>query len=72
LRYLSAIEQEVSRYVTGHVDPLRVRHLACAVAGFVFGFFSFAMIGLEPEDMENSMKVLRQSFVRSLSYSLVS
>ena len=72
LRYLSVIEEEVSRYITGRVDPVHVRHLACAVAGFVFGFFSFAMIGLEPEEMESSMKALRQSFVRSLSYSLVS
>jgi len=52
------------------VDLVRVRRLACAVAGFVFGFFSFAMIGMEPEDIATSIKPLRQSFVKSLSLFL--
>ena len=48
------------------VDPLKVRRLACAVAGFVFGFFSFAMIGMTEDEMETSIKPLRQVFVKNL------
>jgi len=70
-RYFEAIENLLSPYVSGKVDLLRIRRFACAVAGFVFGFFSFAMIGMEPEEIETSIKPLRQSFVKSLSSFLV-
>ena len=70
-RYLEALENLLSSYVSEKMDILRVRRFACAVAGFVFGFFSFAMIGMEPEEIETSLKPLRQSFVKSLSVYLV-
>lgn len=66
LRYLEEIEEQVSRYLSPRIDPLKVRRLACTVAGFVFGFFSFAMIGLTSEQIEASIKPLRRTFVRSL------
>jgi len=70
-RYFEAIESLLSPYVSEKVDLLRIRRFACAVAGFVFGFFSFAMIGMESEEIETSIKPLRQSFVKSLSSFLV-
>lgn len=70
-RYFEAIENLLSPYVSEKVDVLRIRRFACAVAGFVFGFFSFAMIGMESEEIETSIKPLRQSFVKSLSAFLV-
>jgi AcrR family transcriptional regulator len=66
LRYLGEIEEYLARYLSPRIDPLKVRRLACAVAGFVFGFFSFAMIGLTSEEIEASIKPLRRTFVRSL------
>ena len=70
-RYLEEIESQLTPYLAEKkVDLVRVRRLACAVAGFVFGFFSFAMIGMEPEDIVTSIKPLRQSFVKSLSLFL--
>lgn len=66
LRYLGQIEKQVSRYLSPKIEPLKVRRLACAVAGFVFGFFSFAMIGMTSDEIETSIKPLRQVFVRSL------
>ncbi len=65
--YLVKIETMLSPFMTVKVDIVRIRRLACAVAGFVFGFFSFAMIGMEGDDIETSLKPLRQSFVKSLS-----
>ena len=66
LRYLEEIENQLTAYISPRIDPIKVRQLACAVAGFVFGFFSFAMIGMTPDEIETSIKPLRRVFVRSL------
>lgn len=66
LRYLEEIENQLAAYISPRIDPIKIRRLACAVAGFVFGFFSFAMIGMTPEETEKSLKPLRRVFVRSL------
>jgi AcrR family transcriptional regulator len=66
LRYLGEIENQVSMYLSPRIDPIKIRRLACAVAGFVFGFFSFAMIGMTSDEIETSIKPLRRVFVRSL------
>ena len=66
LDYLQEIEGQVSNYLSPRIDSLKIRRLACAVAGFVFGFFSFAMIGMTEEEIETSLKPLRRVFVRSL------
>jgi hypothetical protein len=66
MRYLEEIEEQVSIYLSPRIAPLKVRRLACAVAGFVFGFLSFAMIGMTSEEIEKSIKPLRGVFVKSL------
>ena len=66
LRYLGEIEERVSIYLSPRIAPLKVRRLACAVAGFVFGFFSFAMIGMTSKEIETSITPLRRVFVNSL------
>ncbi len=66
LRYLEEIENKVSVYLSPRIDPLKIRRLACAVAGFVFGFFSFAMIGMNQDEIQTSIKPLRRVFVESL------
>jgi AcrR family transcriptional regulator len=64
--YLQEIEEQVSNYLSPKIDPLKIRRLACAVAGFVFGFFSFAMIGMNEDEVDMSIKPLRRVFVQSL------
>ncbi|MHC4115075.1 MAG: TetR/AcrR family transcriptional regulator [Planctomycetota bacterium] len=66
MRYLEEIEKQISAYLSPRINPLKVRRLACAVAGFVFGFFSFAMIGMTEEEIEESINPLRQTFMKSL------
>lgn len=66
LRYLEEIENQISEYLSPKTDLLKTRRLACAVAGFVFGFFSFAMLGMTKDEIEESIESLRQVFVRSL------
>jgi len=65
-RYLEAIESLVSFYLSPQINAIKVRRLACAVAGFVFGYLSFAMIGMTDEEIEPSMKSLKRVFVNSL------
>jgi AcrR family transcriptional regulator len=64
--YLQEIEEQVSTYLSPRIDPLKIRRLACAVAGFVFGFFSFAMIGMNEDEIDTSIKPLRRVFVTGL------
>ena len=66
MRYLEAIEEQVSSYLSPRIAAIKIRRLACAVAGFVFGFFSFAMIGMKEDEVESSVKPLRRAFVHSL------
>lgn len=66
LRYLEEIENQVAAYLSPRIDPTKIRRLACGVSGFVFGFFSFAMIGMTSDEIETSIKLLRETFVRSL------
>lgn len=70
-RYLELIEDLISPFLSEKVDIVRIRRFACAVAGFVFGFFSFVMIGMGSDEIETGIKPLRQSFVKSLSTFLV-
>jgi len=67
LKYLEAIENKVSPYVSQPTDATRIRRFACALAGFVSGFFSFAMIGMKPEEMETSLGPMRSAFVATSS-----
>jgi AcrR family transcriptional regulator len=69
-KYLQEIEKLLVNCIPQKVDMIRIRQLACAVAGFVFGFFSFAMIGMKGDELEEFVKPLRQSFIRSLSLLL--
>ncbi len=66
LRYLGEIEEQVSTCLSPRIAPSKVRRMACAVAGFVFCFFSFAMIGMTCQEIETSMTPLRRVFVKSL------
>ena len=66
LQYLEEIGDQVSVYLSPNIAAMKIRRLACAVAGFVFGFFSFAMIGMTAREMETSIAPLRRVFVRSL------
>lgn len=66
VRYLEEIEEQVSPYLSPRIAAIKIRRLACAVAGFVFGFFSFAAIGMTQEEIESSIQPLQRTFVNSL------
>ena len=61
--YLQRVEELVRPFVPQPVDGLKVRRLACAVAGFVSGYLSFAMITMEPQAVRESMEPMRGAFL---------
>ncbi len=65
--YLEEIENQISPHISKKADPVKIRRLACAVGGFVFGFFSFALSGMNQDEIETSVRPLRRVFVKSLS-----
>jgi AcrR family transcriptional regulator len=44
-----------------------LRRIACAVAGFVSGYYSFAVIGSQDEDLDGTFSSLRGAMVASLA-----
>lgn len=70
IRYLEAIAAQVIPHLPTGVDPVKLRRFACALAGFVSGFFSFAAIGMTDEEMVTSLSPLRQVFVVTSSVFL--
>ena len=67
VRYLETLEQQVKPFIPAGIEATKVRRMSCAMAGFIFGFFSFAMIGLSREEMQESIKHLRKAFVDSMA-----
>jgi AcrR family transcriptional regulator len=64
--YLQRVEESVRPFVPQPVDGLKVRRLACAVAGFVSGYLSFAMITMEPQAIRESMEPMRGAFLSGM------
>ena len=61
--YLSRIEELVRPFLPIPVDSVKIRRLACAIAGFVSGFLSFAMITMEPRMIRESIEPMRGAFL---------
>jgi AcrR family transcriptional regulator len=61
--YMSRIEGLVRPFLPAPVDSVKIRRLACAIAGFVSGFLSFAMITMEPRMIRESIEPMRDAFL---------
>ena len=70
IRYLDSIGSRVRPFLPPGADDGRIRRFACALAGFVSGFFSFASIGMSEEERETSLGPLRRAFVATASLFL--
>ncbi len=66
LRYLAGIEDLVHPFAPT-VEPVKIRRLACAVAGFVSGFLSFAMIVMDPDTLDKNLGPMRKAFVDGMT-----
>jgi AcrR family transcriptional regulator len=61
--YLRCVEELLWPFLPQPVDGVKIRRLACAVAGFVSGFLSFAMITMKPQAVRESIEPLRDAFL---------
>jgi AcrR family transcriptional regulator len=61
--YLHGVGELVWPFLPQPVDVMKIRRLVCAMAGFVSGFLSFAMITMKPEMIRESIQPLRDAFL---------
>jgi AcrR family transcriptional regulator len=67
LSYLESIENLVDSVINHRLPPPLLRRFGCAVAGFVSGYYSFAVISTEGEDVDKALMEMRGAFVSSLT-----
>jgi AcrR family transcriptional regulator len=67
LEYLETIEGLLDAVIKHHLPARTLRRLTCAVAGFVSGYYSFALIAAEREDFEQTFQTMRHALVASLA-----
>lgn len=67
LTYLESIESLLGRVIAHPLPAPALRRIACAVAGFVSGYYSFAVIATEDDDIGKAFGPLRGAMVGSLS-----
>jgi AcrR family transcriptional regulator len=62
-QYLRIIEAQCAPFLPHQIEAQRLRRLGCAVAGFFYGFYSFALIGMADKDIDASLGPLKDAFV---------
>ncbi|MFH1374758.1 MAG: TetR/AcrR family transcriptional regulator [bacterium] len=67
LNYLSCIEELIEGALSKPISKERLRRLAYALAGFISGYYSFASVASEEDDLDGSFMALRSAFVVSLA-----
>jgi AcrR family transcriptional regulator len=67
INYLNGIEKLVDSTSSGPIAKPRLRRLACAIAGFIAGYYSFASVATMGEDIDKEFLSLRRAFVSSLA-----
>lgn len=67
ISYLEKMESLLDSVIRYHLPKRQLRRIACAVAGFVSGYYSFAAIASQEEDIDATFRSLRGAMVASLS-----
>jgi AcrR family transcriptional regulator len=61
--YLCRIEELLRPFLPNQVDDVKLRCLACAIAGFVSGFLSLSMTTMDPQAVKESIEAMRIVFL---------
>ena len=67
IRYLECVESLLASVLQYHPPQAVLRRIACAVVGFVSGYYSFAAISSQDEDIDKTFRSLRGAMVLSLA-----
>jgi AcrR family transcriptional regulator len=65
--YLECVERLVASVMATQLSAPVLRRIACAVAGFVSGYYSFAAVASSDEDVDATFRSLRGAMVASLA-----
>jgi AcrR family transcriptional regulator len=63
LQYIRTEEE----LVDSTIPPATIRRLACAIVGFISGYYSFAVVTTDGDDVDRSFASLKQAFVAGLT-----
>ena len=66
LEYLARIEELVASVIKFQLPQPALRRIGCAIAGFVSGYYSFAVIASD-EDVDDTFRPLREAIVTTLA-----
>ncbi len=66
IKYLETIEELIDSAIQSKISKAVLRRIACAVVGFVSGYYSFAIIATEGEDVDKALGSLRSALVAGL------
>ena len=67
MRYIECVERMLARATRRHFTQPVLRRLTCAVVGFVSGYYSFAAIASQDENVDEVFSSLRNAIVVSLT-----
>ena len=67
INYLESIENQVDSVIKQRLDKPLLRRMACAVAGFLSGYYSFTVIASEDDDVDANLQSLRGVLVSSMA-----
>ena len=67
LDYLESMEVLIESVIKVQISKKSLRRIVCAAAGFVSGYYSFAVIATEDEDVDQTLRSLRGALVASLT-----
>jgi AcrR family transcriptional regulator len=65
--YLNCIEALIAKAVSEPISKERLQRLACAIAGFISGYYAFASVASEGDTVDEWFMSLRGAFVASLA-----
>ena len=64
--YLEGVEALIDNVIKRKLSSITLRRIGCAVAGFVSGYYAFAAIASEGEDVDKALQSLRGALVAGL------
>jgi len=67
VEYLKRVGDIIAPTIHRPLSPSSLQRIACAVVGFVSGYYSFASIVSQEEDVDNTFRSLRGAMVESLA-----
>jgi AcrR family transcriptional regulator len=67
LQYLETVEKLIGDVIQYRLPKPVLRRIACAATGFVSGYYSFAVIASEDEDVDKTLRSLRGALVAGLA-----